>query len=128
MADRMSYDFMMMKPKADVMAEIESLEDLGEHTLLRQDPAALVEALSALFPELSWSKENDGAWFGWLDGDDTRYEFRIGPEPDYSWSIFTSRRTNTRRLVPIICDRLGLLAFDGQANLLIWPAGYSSGG
>ena len=31
-------------------------------------------------------------------------------------------------LVPIICDTLGVLAFDGQANLLIWPAGYASGG
>jgi len=45
----MSYDFIMMKPQADVMAEIESLEDLGERTLLRQDPAALVDALSLLF-------------------------------------------------------------------------------
>jgi hypothetical protein len=25
-------------------------------------------------------------------------------------------------LVPAICDTLGLLAFGGQANLLIWPA------
>jgi hypothetical protein len=121
----MSYDFMMMKPKADVMAEIESLEDLGEHTLLRQDPATLVEALSSLFPELAWNKESDGGWFGSLEGSDTWYEFRIGAEPDYSWSVCTSRLTNTRSLVPIICDTLGLLAFDGQANLLIWPAGYS---
>jgi hypothetical protein len=121
----MSYDFMMMKPKADVMAEIESLEDLGEHTLLRQDPAALVDALSSLFPELGWNKESDGGWFGSLQGDDTWYEFHIGAEPDYSWSVCTSRLSNTRSLVPIICDTLGLLAFDGQANLLIWPAGYS---
>ncbi len=119
---------MMMKPKADVMAEIESLEDLGEHTLLRQDPTLLVAALSSLFPELGWNKESDGGWFGSLQGDDTWYEFRIGAEPDYSWSVCTSRRTNTRALVPIICDTLGLLAFDGQANLLIWPAGYSSRG
>ena len=122
----MSYDFMMMKPRPDVMAEIESLEDLGERTLLRQDPVALVEALSSLFPGLVWNKEGEGAWFGSLQGDDSWYEFWIHPEPDYSWSVCTSRHTNTRSLVPVICDTLGLLAFDGQANVLIWPAGYSS--
>ena len=41
---------------------------------------------------------------------------------DYSWSISTSHRAGPRNLVPVICDTLGLLAFDGQANLLIWPA------
>jgi hypothetical protein len=119
----MSYDFMMMKPKAGIT--IETMEDLGEQTLLRQDPAALVEALSSLFPELEWQQEPGGAWFGSLQGDDTWYELRIGAEPDYAWSVCTSRRTTTRKLVPIICDSLGLLAFDGQVNVLIWPAGYS---
>jgi len=116
---------MMMKPKADVMAEIEALEDLGERTLDRQDPAALVEALSSLFPQLAWRGEDDGGWFGSLQGPDTWYEFRIGAEPDYTWSVRTSHLTNTRSLVPLICDTLGLLAFDGQLNVLIWPAGYS---
>ena len=115
----MSYDFIMMKPRAEVM-EIETMDDLGEHTLLPQEPSDLVEALSSLFPELAWEKEADG-WFGSLDGGDSWYEFRI--DDDYSWSISTSHRTGTRNLVPVICDTLGLLAFDGQANLLIWPAG-----
>jgi hypothetical protein len=119
----MSYDFIMMKPKAEVM-EIETMDDFGEHTLLRQEPSDLVEALSSLFPELAWEKQGDG-WFGSLDADDTWYEFTIGAGPDYAWSLCTSHRTNTRRLVSIICDRLGILAFDPQANLLIWPAGHS---
>ena len=119
----MSYDFIMMKPRVEIMA-IETMEDLGEHTLLRQDPAVLVEALSSLFPELAWEKEADG-WFGSLEGGDTGYEFRIGAEPDYAWSVCTSDGAKSRNLVPIICDRLGLLAFDGQANVLIWPAGHS---
>jgi hypothetical protein len=123
----MSHDFMMMLPKADVATEIESLEDFGERTLLRQDPAALVDALSALFPELAWRRETDGGWSASLLRDEGSYEFTIGAEPDYSWSVCTSHRINTRSLVPIICDALGLLAFDGQANVLIWPAGYSSG-
>jgi hypothetical protein len=122
----MSYDFMMMKPKDGII--IEAMEDLGEHTLLRQEPAALVEALSSLFPELAWQQEPSGRWFGSLQGDDTWYEFRIGAEPDYAWSVCTSRLTSTRKLVAVICDSLGLLAFDGQVNVLIWPAGYSSGG
>jgi hypothetical protein len=124
----MSYDFTMMKPKADIAAEIESLEDLGERTLLRQEPAALVAALSSMFPQLAWCNENDGGWFGSLAGDDTWYEFRIGAEPDYSWSVCTSHRASQRSVVPVICDMLGLLAFDGQANVLIWPAAQSPGG
>ena len=52
----MSYDFLMMRPRIETMTEIESLEDLGERTLVRQDPAALVDALSSLFPELAWRR------------------------------------------------------------------------
>ena len=62
----MSYDFMMMKPRPERESEIESLEDLGEHTLLRQDPAALVEALSSLLPDIAWRREDGGGWFGSL--------------------------------------------------------------
>jgi hypothetical protein len=118
----MSYDFMMMKPKPGRESEIESLEDLGEHTLLRQDSVALVEALSSLFPEIAWREQDNGGWFGALKGDESWYEFRIEGVRDTSWSIRTSHRVGPRNLVPVICDTLGLLAFDGQANLLIWPA------
>jgi hypothetical protein len=119
----MSYDFLMMKPRPERETEIESLEDLGEQTLLRQEPAALAETLSSLFPEIAWRREEDGGWFGVLDGEDSWYEFRIEGAADFSWSIRTSHRTGRRNLVPRICDTLGLLAFDGQANLLIWPRG-----
>ena len=117
----MSYDFIMLKPRAEVM-EIETMDDFGEHTLVRQEPSDLVEALSSLFPELAWEKQTDG-WFGSLEGGDSWYEFRIGAEADYAWSVCTSDGAKSRNLVPIICDTLGLLAFDAQANLLIWPAG-----
>jgi hypothetical protein len=120
----MSYDFLIMKPRAGIAAEIESLDDLGEHTLLRQEPGSLVEALSSLFPALAWRNESDGGWLGSLQDDYTWYELRIGAAADYAWSVNTSQRATTRKVIPTICDRLGLLAFDGQANLLIWPAGY----
>ena len=119
----MSYDFTMMKPKAGLSDEIESLEDLGARTLLRQDPAELVEGLSSLFPRLVWRKQDDGGWFGSFEGDESWYEFRIDATPEYSWTVRTSHRAGPRNPVPLICDTLGILAFDGQANLLIWPAG-----
>jgi hypothetical protein len=119
----MSHDFTMMKPKPERESEIESLEDLGEHTLLRQEPAALVEGLSLLFPDIEWRNDDSGGWFGALKGDDSWHEFRIEAAADYSWSIRSSHRAGPRDLVPVICDTLGLLAFDGEANLLIWPAG-----
>src|SRR5689334_20454242 len=86
-AERVSYDFTMMKPRPEVTIEIESLEDLGERTLLRQDPAELVEALSSLFPQMTWRKEDDGGWFGSLQGEDSWYEFRIEALLDFSWSV-----------------------------------------
>jgi hypothetical protein len=124
----MSYDFLMMKPKAEAMTEIESVEDFGERTLLRQEPAAMVEALSSLFPQTAWRREEDGGWLGSLEGEDGWYEFRIDAAPDYAWSACTSHGARTRKVIPMICDTLGLLAFDGQANLLIWPAGQSPAG
>jgi hypothetical protein len=127
----MTYDFLIMKPRAEIGAgvvAIESMDDLGEHTLLRQEPSAVVEALSSLFPQVAWRSESDGGWFGSLQDDDTWYEFRIGASADYSWSVSTSHRATAGNVVPMICDQLGLLAFDGQANVLIWPAGHSSGG
>jgi hypothetical protein len=127
----MSYDFLIMKPRAEIgagLAGIESMDDLGEHTLLRQEPSAVVKALSSLFPSVVWRNEGDGSWLGSLQDDETSYEFRIGAAADYSWSVSTSHRATIGTVVPAICDQLGLLAFDGQANVLIWPAGYSSPG
>ena len=115
----MSYDFLMMRPKA----EIRTSHDLGEDTLLKQEPAELVGALSAAFPELTWSREKDGGWFGSLQGEDTWYEFRIDAAPDYCWSICTSHLTRRRSLIQPICAALGLIAFDGQAGLIIGPDG-----
>jgi hypothetical protein len=116
----MSYDFLMMKPKV----EIRSQDDLSEETLFEQEPTVLVAALSAMFPELDWSpRGGDGGWSGRLDGDDTWYEFLIAATPDYVWSIRTSHLTRRRGLIQPICAALGLIAFDGQAMVIIGPDG-----
>jgi hypothetical protein len=110
----MSYDFLMMKPKV----EIRSPNDLSEETLLKQQPEEIIAGLSALFPELTWSPSG-GGWSGYLDGDDTWYEFLIDAKPDYAWSVRTSHLTRRRSLIQPICAALGLIAFDGQAVVII---------
>ena len=115
----MSYDFLMMKPKV----EIRSQDDLSEETLLKQEPDEIVAGLSAMFPEVTWSRERGGGWSGRLDGDDTWYEFLIDATPDYAWSIRTSHLTRRRGLIQPICAALGLIAFDGQATVLIDAGG-----
>ncbi|MFO1086901.1 MAG: hypothetical protein U1E21_20290 [Reyranellaceae bacterium] len=111
----MSYDFLMMKPSA----LIRSPEEVSEETLALQDPQAIVAALERFSPQIAWRRTPDGGWSGSLDGEDTWYEFRIGESPDYTWSICTSHRTDTRSLIPAICDALGVVAFDGQAGTMI---------
>ena len=115
----MSYDFMMMKPKG----AIPSIEALSEDTVVAQEPEPIVQALSSLLPATSWQRESDGGWFGRYDGDDTWYEFRINGAPDLVWSINTSHRTHTRSLIQPICNALGVVAFDGQAMVLVKPEG-----
>src|ERR1700742_4541418 len=107
----MSYDFMMMKPREGRESEIESLEDLDAHTLLRQDPALLVEVLSSLLPHIAWRKADGGGWVGSPDGEASWDECRIEAAAETSWSIRPSHRAGTRNLVPVICATLGLLAF-----------------
>ncbi|MBR0754149.1 hypothetical protein JQ604_18345 [Bradyrhizobium jicamae] len=113
----MTYGFMMFKPKGAVPA----IDDLGEDTLVLQEPAVVVAGLTALCPDIAWRREDDGGWFGALDGEDGWYEFRIGAEPDLCWTISTSHRASTRKLVPEICNALGVVAFDGQVMSLIAP-------
>jgi hypothetical protein len=115
----MSYDFLMMKPKG----QVHSQHDLGEETLFKQDPKAIVEDLSALLPGVRWSRSNDGGWFGSFDGTDGFYEFRIGPDADYVWTLHTSHGAATRSLVATLYKALGLVAFDGQAMIIITPDG-----
>ena len=114
----MSYDFLMMKPKV----EFRSQNDLNEETLFKQEPEEIVTGLSAIFPEVVWSSTG-GGWSGHLDGNDTWYEFLIDATPDYAWSIRTSHLTRRRSLIQPICAALGLIAFDGQAGIIIGPDG-----
>ncbi len=111
----MSYGFLMMRPKVDGV----SIEDLSEEALVMQDPGTVTNALSALFPAIAWRREGDGAWFGALNGEDGWYEFRIGPKPDFAWSIDVSRRAAKACLVSRICTKLGVIAFDRQSSVIL---------
>jgi hypothetical protein len=110
-----SYSFLMMKPRT----AIGSRNDFSESALIKQEPMALVGALSLLFPTLVWSKTHSRGWFASLDHEETWYEFSIGGAPDYAWSIQASHRAQTRNLIPLICKTLGLVAFDGQAMVIV---------
>ena len=113
----MTYGFMMFKPKGAVP----EIADLGEDTLVLQEPSGVVAGLTALCPGIAWRREDDGSWFGSLDGEDGWYEFRIDAQPDHCWTISTSHRASTRNLVQVICNALGVVAFDGQIVKLIVP-------
>lgn len=117
----MSYDFLIFKPRKP----IRSMEDMEEGAFLQQDPVIVVNVLSEMNPSTNWSREPDGGWFGSLDSEDGWYEFRVPATPDLCWTIHTSRRTATRSLVPAICRALGLIAFDGQALVIVHPDGVS---
>jgi hypothetical protein len=111
----MSYDFMMFKPKI----KISSPEDLGEESILKQNPQPVVDDLTNLFQSIVWRRETDGGWFGSLDNEEGWFEFRIGAEPDYAWSIHTSLRMSARTTIARICAALKLVAFDGQQNIIV---------
>jgi hypothetical protein len=113
----MSYDFMMFKPRI----RISSPDELGEDSVLKQEPQPVVDDLSKLFPSIAWRRETDGGWFGALDNEEGWFEFRIGAEPDYAWSIHASRRMSGGASISRICAALKLIAFDGQQNIIIDP-------
>ena len=105
---------MMMKPRPGRESEIDSLEDLGEHTLLRQEPAPLVAALSSLFPEIVWRQEDGGGWLGALTGADSWYELRIEATLDTSWSIRTSHRAGRATWCRLFATRSACLRLTGR--------------
>jgi hypothetical protein len=118
----MSYDFMMFKPR--IM--ISSVGELGEDSLLKQEPRSVVDDLSKLLPSIVWRRETDGGWFGALDDEEGWFEFRIGAEPDYVWSIHTSRQMPGHAGIARICRALKVIAFDGQQNVIIDPQNSTS--
>lgn len=115
----MSYDFIMMRPRAKIRAAA----DLDESALAMQAPEDILSALSQWLAEIVWRQDADGGRFGSLIYDGDRYEFRLPPEPDLIWQIHTSYRAGSRSLIDEICRRMELIAFDGQQNTLIGASG-----
>jgi len=112
----MSYDFLMLKTSVP----IDSQHDLSEDIVLVQAPEKVMAELSRLLPGLSWGKCFGGFfWEALTEDEEGQYELHVPLEPSQSWSIRTSHRRGRRDLVARICKSLGVVAFDGQAMLLI---------
>jgi len=112
----MSYDFLMFRPCVKIFSQ----NDLSKDTVELQDPQVVMHGLSSLFPSLSWQQwRADSFWEAQVESDGLWYEFHVGPGRDAAWSIKTSHRATNRPLVQRICRELGVIAFDGQAMLII---------
>lgn len=111
----MSYDFMMMKP----LGVIATPDELGEQTLVLQEPQAIIDELSRLYPSTKWERRASGGWFGSYEGADGWYEFTVHAGPDRIWSVATSQGAGSHDEIGKICRALGLIAFDGQTGELI---------
>jgi hypothetical protein len=99
------------------LVEINSADDLSE----KQEPAVIVDALKAMFPSSVWQREGDGSWFGSFNVPDGWYEFRIGPQLDFTCQICTSHGGHSLTLIRAICSELRVLAFDGPSNTCCDP-------
>jgi hypothetical protein len=117
----MSYDYMMLKP----VGVLRTPDEIGPDRVDSQDPGQVVAELDRLFAAIAWSREADGGWFGTVTVDGDRFEFRVSGAVTVAWSVFTSHRADRRRIattVGRICTALGVVAFDGQAMVLIGGA------
>jgi hypothetical protein len=111
----MSYDFMVMKPRAPVR----SAQDLNERSLVEQPASEVKAALSKLLPGLAWSQQpGNGAWSARVEDEGQWYEFLVGATPE-AWAIFTSLRPGEHPLVARICKALGVVAMDCQTMAVI---------
>jgi hypothetical protein len=110
----MSYDFLMFKPKVVV----NSPADLSDSTVDVQLPEVVMSTLAKLFPTLQWKKAGR-AWWAKVEDDDGHYEFQVSTDPAQAWSIHASFGSSKRDAISLICETLGLVAFDGEAMTLI---------
>jgi len=117
----MGYGFLMFKVKDSVKQH----QDLSEETTEVIGTIEQIQRLlTQLFPETKWHQSPDtSAVHGYLLGPDTRYEFNLFDEKGKCFGVKTSHRTDSRVLIPEICAKLGLVAFDGQACVLVRGTG-----
>jgi hypothetical protein len=121
----MSYDFTFFKIKGRMPNEEGFCEDDIE---IIGSPENLKGKLSSIFSDLNWElslldKPEHSFWQGWIADEDTWYCFNIpanGEAIDY-FSVRTSHRTLERKVIPLICSRLNLVAFDTQTGEVIEP-------
>ena len=111
----MSYDFLMFKLKH----EISACEGVTEEATMPIGLGSEIKAqLSLLFPSTEWRFAHD-YWWGRYHAEDTWYEFSIEDKETICFAVRTSLRAGKREAIKLICDFLGVVAFDGQAGTLI---------
>lgn len=111
----MSYDFLIFKLKMPIQSHMDLSE---ETTTIIGSGEEIKEKISTLLPATQWRLSNDH-WWGTYQGEDTWYEFSVDNKETSCFSIHTSFRTDTRNAIKLICDALGVIAFDGQAGTII---------
>ncbi len=115
----MSYDFMMFKPRHPIA----SMSDIEPKNLALQNGETVKAKLTALYPAIEWEDKGDRGWLGRMTVEGEPYEFRLPAGDDECWSINTPEENLDTPLIEKVCQALQLLAFDGQALVLIDSSG-----
>lgn len=110
---------MMFKPRRTINA----MSEIEPANLCLQGGDGVRAELTGLFPGIEWEYKGDRGWLGRLTADGTWYEFRVPAGEDECWTIATSHDNDEPELISKICAAMRLLAFDGQALVLIDPGG-----
>ncbi|TYQ29253.1 hypothetical protein [Pseudanabaena sp. UWO310] len=119
----MSYDLTFFKISGQMPNEEGFCED---DIQIIGSPEQLKGELSSILPDLNWelalADHADYAfWQSVITDEDTWYRFHISAtEPTVNYfTVRTSHRTLSRKLIPLICSRLDLVAFDMQTEDVI---------
>ena len=106
----MSYDYLFFKHAGTVHSDADLSEDMVRTI---GTPEEIKSMLAAVYPQVAWEDER----WGWLDPATYSGNVSLFSEDGKSFSV--SRITAEE--VQLLCNRTGLIAFDGQAGKLYVP-------
>jgi len=108
----------MFKPKIPVHSQ----DDISDKTIAEQNPKEIIDVITSIFPSAKWDEYKEG-WGTTIEDEYTWYEIGISIKEPLCWSIRTSHYTDRRPLISEICKKLDVIAFDGQAMVIISKEG-----